>query len=174
MDIVVDTTDRPPAFDAAVIRYIPALKALSVKIAAHHEREDLVADTLAYAFRAWRNFRLDDKGGYRGIYTWLTLNMRSILQTQNRRIKRPVFGGDAYEHACRRVGSPAGQLDAIIARQAISMLEGRDGEAVLRIAMGDSLEEVGISMGVCRERARQLGERGRARLARRIGRAHAV
>ena len=60
----------------------------------------------------------------------------------------------------------ARQEDIVCARQVVDALTGRDGDVVLRHAMGDTLEEIGAGMGITRERARQIEARGRAAVMR--------
>lgn len=161
---------RPAAFDAAVLSYMGALKQLSTKLyQSRADREDIVNDTLARAFSSWRNFRLDDEGGYRGMYNWLTLNMRSIAQDKRRR-KVPNLVSDQMDLIARTKGYEAPQLNALCAKDDLAKLRrNRAGRAILRLACGETLREVGKRYRVSGERIRQIADPERARFAKRIG-----
>ena len=60
--------------------------------------------------------------------------------------------------------TPPNQLDFAELSQALRRISGRDGEALLRLAMGDELADVADDFGVSRERARQLAARQRSKL----------
>lgn len=163
-------TERPTAFDAAVLSYMGALKRLSTKLyQSRADREDIVNDTLAWAFARWQNFRLDDEGGYRGMYNWLTLNMRALAQTKRRR-KAPKLVSDQLDIIADTKGYAAPQLDALCAKDDLAKLRrNRAGRAILRLACGETLREVGKRYRVSGERIRQITDPERARFAKRIG-----
>lgn len=160
---------RPAAFDKAVMAYMPALTKLARKLTnTADEREELVQDTMAYVFSHWTNFRGEPGAPRNGMYNWLTLNMRSIMQGKrsvaaNARKNMPR----ASEFAASLLGKPANQEDIVYANQVVRRLSyTRDGRMLVRIGGGETLNEVAGRRGIGRERVRQLTERARERLVK--------
>lgn len=77
-------------------------------------------------------------------------------------------GGDDYlqDWLC----TPATQLEYAELSSVLGRLSGtRDSQALVRLAMGDELQDVAVDFGVSRERVRQLAERERNRLRKAVG-----
>ncbi|MDK4727442.1 sigma-70 family RNA polymerase sigma factor [Rhizobium phaseoli] len=165
-----DAPARPAEFDVRLMNYFPHLRRLAHKLTnSASEREDLLQDSIAYILTNWGKFRPDG-----GFYNWITFMMRNVAQEkrrkERRRSKHMTTTND--ERAMAAVAVPPNQLDTIELREALECIpEGRDGEIVMRRAMGDTLVEIGADLGVGRERARQLEERGLAVLRKRVRRA---
>lgn len=167
--------DRPAEFDSKLLEYKPGMHNLAKKLTARHNpryrtseaRNDLVTDTIVYCLDNWRNYRAD--GGW---WNWIYWAMRGVIKARVdrdnvRRGVETVHNEVQYEHA----STPATQMDYAELSAVLGQLTGgRDSEALLRRAMGDSLEEIGADMGISRERVRQLVERERAGLVKRTGR----
>ncbi len=86
----------------------------------------------------------------------------------NQRIKKRVN----FVHNDRQMETahvPADQERAVIAKDILDRATGREGAILLRRGMGFSLEEIGIDIGLCRERVRQLEDKGRSRLRKACG-----
>ncbi|WP_157814387.1 sigma-70 family RNA polymerase sigma factor [Rhizobium sullae] len=161
---------RPASFDQRLIDHLPYIqKIASLCVRGADEREELVADSITYVLGSWQNFRPDGS-----FHKWLGYMVRGIATEKKRRFyrrakhMRQVEGEMALENAA----TLPNQFHAVELAEAISnMPAGRDGEVVMRRAMGDTLTEVGVHFGVGRERARQIEERGLATLRRRVRRA---
>ncbi|MBZ9984961.1 hypothetical protein LB521_27895 [Mesorhizobium sp. BR-1-1-8] len=160
---------RPEEFDRRVMAYLPALKKLARKLAnTNDERDELVQDTLAYVFGAWRNFRGDPSEPKNGMYNWLTLNMRSIAQGKRRvaanaRKNMPIQD----DTVLMGMSTPARQENITYANQVVRRLShSRDGRMLVRIGGGELLRDVAAKRGIGGERVRQLTERARARLVK--------
>lgn len=165
-----DNTARPAAFDAAVMAYLPGLKKLAARMVPREYRDDLVTDTIMYVLERWRNFRGDYTSARGGLWNWLQWNMRGVVSNQavtaksrKRRASFVPMDGHVYHLA-----TPATQHASAEAREAIDRIDGRDGDVLLRRAMGFGLEEIGADIGVTRERVRQLEVKARARLKKRM------
>ena len=165
-----DAPARPAEFDARLMNYFPHLRRLAHKLTnSASEREDLLHDSIAYILTNWGKFRPDG-----GFYNWITFMMRNVAQEKRRKERRRSkhMTTTHDERAMASVAVLPNQLDTIELREALNcMPEGRDGEIVMRRAMGDTLVEIGADLGVGRERARQLEERGLALLRKRVRRA---
>jgi DNA-directed RNA polymerase specialized sigma24 family protein len=160
-------TKRPEAFDAAVMAYIPGLKKLARKLTNTADaRDELVQDTMVYAFSHWTNFRNDPPAPKNGMYNWLTLNMRSIAQGK-RQVAANAKKNMPREPLSALVASatPASQENIVYANQIVRRLSRtREGRMLVRIGSGETLIEVGKRRGLCHERVRQLTERARESL----------
>ena len=155
--------DRPAEFDSRLLEYRPGMCKLARKLTARHNRryrtkealDDLVTDTVIYCLDNWRNYRED--GGW---WNWIYWAMRGVLKAQMdrhnvRRCVEPVDNELQYEMAV----TPATQMDyAELSETLRNLSGGRDSEALLRLAMGDTLAEVGADMGVSTERVAAVGK----------------
>jgi len=157
--------NRPPAFDSALLAYQPGMRRLASKLGYRgSDAADLVTDTIAYCLEHWTNFR----GATDKMWNWIYWQMRGIVK--NSRSKRRVMmvvAGQAYENA----ETSANQVDVAHAGQVVSLLAGRAGDMTIRLAMGDTLEEIARQHGVSRERVRQIVEKERERVRGLLGEA---
>jgi|GEM_PF-2490092 len=163
MPLVAENDNRPPAFDSALLAYQPGMRRLASKLGYRgSEAVDLVTDTIAYCLEHWTNFHGDlDK-----MWNWIYWQMRGIVKnSRSKKRLEMVPEGRAYEIA----ETSANQADVAHAGQVVSLLAGRSGDMIMRLAMGDTLEEIARQHGVSRERVRQIVEKERARLLVLIG-----
>lgn len=155
-----DNNQRPAAFDAHVMAYLPALKKLARKITStEDDREELLQDTLEHAFSSWRNYRPDGS-----MHKWLTLSMRSLAQRNRRRAATSSHGalGDWDKPVA------ANQEDIAYANGIIRTLtRTREGRMLVWRGRGDTLGEIGKRRGIGTTRVQQLVDKARARLAAR-------
>lgn len=145
--------ERPKEFDDRVTAYLPGLRALAKRISS--EPDELVSDTLIYAFKNWKSFRPDG-----AFWAWISLNMRSISQQRAKRNRL---------HTCRvdlamLVPTPARQEHAVDLRRVRENLNYRAGICLLRHASGETYREIAADLGVSYERVHQLCDVARARL----------
>ena len=150
--------NRPPSFDAALIAYMPGMRRLASKLGYRGaESDDLVTDTIAYCLERWTNFH----GQTDKMWNWIYWQMRGIdKNSRSRKRLQMVPEGRAYEIA----ETSANQADVAHACHVVSLLAGRAGDMTMRLAMGDTLEEIAKQHGVSRERVRQIVEKERGRL----------
>lgn len=150
---------RPAEFDARVMAYVPGLRNLANKLGLRGEAaEDLVTDTIIEALERWQNYR---EGG--GFWNWLYWTMRG--KHTNARDKRQLPMTDkSLEDVDYLLGSRATQEGYAELSKVLSNMTGRKGAVPLRRAMGETLQEIGETIGVGRERVRQIEEGERARL----------
>lgn len=145
--------ERPKEFDDRVLAYMPGLRALAKRISS--EPDELVSDTLIYAFKNWKSFRPDG-----AFWAWISLNMRSISQQRAKRNRL---------HTCRvdlamLVPTPARQEHAVDLEKVRKKLNNRVGRVLLRHASGESMREIGVDMGIGKESVRHICNVARARL----------
>lgn len=157
--------NRPLAFDSALLAYQPGMRRLASKLGYRGpEADDLVTDTVAYCLEHWTNFH----GETDKMWNWIYWQMRGIVKnSRSKKRLEMVPEGRAYEIA----ETSANQADVAHAGQVVSLLAGRSGDMIMRLAMGDTLEEIARQHGVSRERVRQIVEKERARLLVLIGEA---
>jgi RNA polymerase sigma factor (sigma-70 family) len=157
-----DNVPRDPEFDRKLLAYEPAIRKMARRIAKHDDAtEELFQQAMLLMLRRHTNCRLEM------FWTWASFNVRNAAQefiiynsTQSRSadvrsldtFEELPFGVDATQHK-------NAELSAVIGN-----LRGREGEMVLRHAMGDTLDEIGQDYGIGKERVRQLIERERLRL----------
>jgi len=159
-------TNRPPEFDAAVMKYMPMLRNLAVRYVPAGRREDTIQDALAYAFEHWSSFRGDyARGG--GFASWLRWQFRSITTGHKRKKRLRIAYGDRADRALRTATAMDDHGMALVAKDILRRItSGRKGGVLLRRGMGDSLAEIGADLGVSRERVRQIVVEARDELAR--------
>ncbi|WP_065091472.1 sigma-70 family RNA polymerase sigma factor [Rhizobium leucaenae] len=156
------TTARPPEFDARLMAYYSHLKRRAYKLTNNKsEQEELPQDTIAYILGHWESFRPDG-----GFYNWIILCMRHVAQNKRRReeVRSRYAPTTNDERAMLSHPVPADQEDYADLSRTLADMNSRNGGALLRRAMGDTLDEIGARLGVGRERARQITEKERARL----------
>lgn len=170
--------DRPAWYDAKLVSYAPFARKCAHRLAPDDDVDDIVQDFYVDACRKWASY--DDTYAFG---TWVFQVVRNVVQARrsyhaaSKRGARAVSidvvvrmdnGGSSDEFVTERrcMAVPPNQHDYAELSAVLGQLTGRGGHVVLRQAMGDTLVEIGAKMGVTCERARQLAERERARLAR--------
>jgi RNA polymerase sigma factor (sigma-70 family) len=145
--------NRPAAFDARLMEYMPGLTVLARKLTrSPKEREDLVTDTIIYCLAHWTSYR---EGG--GFWNWLYWSMRGVLSARRDAAGRQlvvVDDADGRLLAGRHVD--ATQIVHMELVQTLETMNTRAGNIVIRRAMGDTLGEIGADLGVKAERVRQI------------------
>ncbi|WP_100961026.1 sigma-70 family RNA polymerase sigma factor [Bosea sp. FBZP-16] len=154
--------NRPASFDQAMLAYLPSLANLAKKLrptASRQDREDLVQATLCKAFETWRSYRTD-----KSPYTWLRFIMRSQSRDDLERRQKAADFKLRLPGVSVTITEPnqehAADL-ALVADQIAPDLR----EDMLDMAAGALLAEPAARRGITRERARQMFERERERLA---------
>lgn len=157
-----DNNSRPASFDAAVLQWIPLLRKLAARFESREQdREDLVQETIATALHRWASFKPDGK-----MSGWLMYQMRERCQAARARNKY----ANAVSLDDDTTATPQTQEGTIVARQALEALnDNRAENALVRLAMGDTLEEVGATIGLSGERVRQITTTARRQFGKRVG-----
>lgn len=157
------TQSRPAEFDARVMQYYPHLRRLSFKLTRNvNEQEELLHDTIAHLLENWTKFRPDG-----GFYNWITFMMRYLAQENRRKVRRRANRAPTVndEKAMAAAATDPNQFDSAALREALSHLpQSRDGQVLIRRAMGDTLVEIAADYGISNERARQIESQERKRL----------
>ncbi|PDT76949.1 sigma-70 family RNA polymerase sigma factor [Sinorhizobium sp. BJ1] len=157
-------TDRPAWYDQKVIDYMPFIKRLAYKARRRGGADDLAQDIYVAAMNRWRIYRDDYKFG-----TWIVLVARHVIGDQRQKAGRMKRTVDLVDLDKCVASTPATQLDYAELSETLRRLSGtRDSDVLMRIAMGDELAEIGADYGISKERVRQLGERERGRLRKRV------
>ena len=158
--------ERPAAYDAQVVAYQPFIRRLANKAYRNGNADDLAQEITMEALRRWRVYSDRYKFG-----TWLVQVARNVVAAAGKRSATKMRAGkhisinrsgveDSRHNAAPPSQDDYAELSAVLRRVSGT----RDGEALVRIAMGEELSEIAAEFGVSRERVRQLAERGRARL----------
>ncbi|XHE12424.1 sigma-70 family RNA polymerase sigma factor [Agrobacterium deltaense] len=162
MHAVNDNSPRNPEFDRKLLAYQPALRKLARRIAKHDDAaEELFQQAMLLMLRRHTNCRIET------FWTWASFCVRNAAQEhikQNSAVKRSanVCSLTAFE---KMPGSTApSQEDGADLFHVISLLNGRSGKMVLRLAMGETLEAIGKDYGIGKERVRQLVVKERLRV----------
>lgn len=155
-------TARPASFDAMLVDYRPGLARLAHRLGYFGEAGDyLVLDTIAHCLANWQRFRPD--GGAWGYVSW---QMRNLARNRRPAMKRErMFVEDPDGRIAAIAATAPTQEHAVDLRRAVAALDSRGGRVAVRVAMGETFEEVGASMGVTRQRAKQLADDALARVA---------
>jgi RNA polymerase sigma factor (sigma-70 family) len=172
---------RPASFDAAVMQWLPLMRKLAYRFERNEQdREDLVQDTLASALHLWGSYNPEFK-----MAGWLAYQMRSQVKKKRRmqgRVPTTSLDGIQDKAESDESHSPkfarslsvfathATQEGAASARSCLAALsDSRGDNALVRLAAGDTLAEIGDGLGVSRERVRQITDVARGRFAKRVG-----
>lgn len=154
---------RPDWYDEKVTEYMPFIRKLANKAYRNGNADDLAQDVALMALRKWRSYRTEYKFG-----TWLVwvtraaVSDRKTIATAKKRAAVHV-GLDRGKY----IATPAPQHDYAELSDALRHLSaGRNGDILVRIAMGAELSELADEYGISRERARQIGEQERRKLRR--------
>lgn len=150
--------NRPASFDDSIMAYRPGMSNLARKLGCRgEERNDLVTDTIVYCLENWQNFHGDTSK----MWNWIYWQMRGVIS--NKRDKRKLEVVDSQFHYDSAT-TPPSQLDYAELSDTLRRMAGREGDVLMRRAMGFKLREVGKQMGISTERVRQIEEQARAGL----------
>lgn len=159
--------NRPAEIDARIMQYLPGLNVLARKLTRNaEEREDLVTDTIIYCLRNWRSYREDG-----GFYNWMYWSMRGVLSLRRDATRRRLAIVEDPEGRLMALrGTAPTQMDHVELTQTLAAMSERGGGVVIRRAMGDGLAEIGVDLGLCKERVRQIEEKELTALRRKTRR----
>lgn len=143
------TNERPAEFDAQLLDAVPFLRYYVRRLAPAAEHDDIIQETLAEAMRRWSSYRPD--GAFKH---WLTFIMRSSARVRRKPIPRPPSLPPA---------SPTQEHSVDIGR-ALGLVPPREREVIVAHAQGYTMGEIGLTMGITKQRAHQLMQAGRKRL----------
>lgn len=153
--------NRPASFDRMLLDHMDALRR-RVQRMTRHDTEEVVADTVELALRRWANFD-PAKGTF---YNWLVWQARDAVRTY-RQVTEKVWDAEKQVEA-PHVGVAPVQADHAQLSSVLAHLSGiKNGEVLLRRAMGDTLMEIANDRGCSQERVRQVEKEARAKLRRR-------
>lgn len=156
-------TQRPADFDAMLVRYMPGMRKMASRLGFTGDEADyLVLDTIARCLANWRNYRPGPSA-----WSYLYWTMRGVTSRRKRELanRNRLFVHDPDgRHAAGLALAPT-QEHAVDLKRAVEALDSRGGHIAVRVAMGETFEEVGSSIGVSRQRAKQLSDRAVARVA---------
>jgi len=159
-----DNDQRPAEYDAALVRYQNLMRKKANMYVGRDKADDLVADTCLRALRRWRMYNPAYNMG-----TWLLVLMRNVMHDQKNAANALMRRGRTVDADNIVISSQPNQEQLTELSQVMSALpDGREGEILLRLAMGEELAEVGVDYGISRERVRQLGEKARNSLRKRL------
>lgn len=154
-------TDRPAEFDRRLLSHLPLLQRLAQKYVHPNEREDAVQDAYLYALSAWRKFIPE-----RSFYKWLIWQFRHACTNRKNRHNSYNKCNAAVIGSAQTSTAPQ-QENIVEARQVINMLTGtRDGDILVKRAMGMGINELAPQYGVKRSRIGQLADQARERITR--------
>ena len=162
-----DNNPRSPEFDRKLLAYEPALRRLARKITRNEDAADeLFQSAMVVMLRRHRECRLDT------FWTWAVMCVRGTAQdfirtnsTKSRTAE--VCSLSAFEEVPG--STEPSQEDGADLSRVISMLEGRNGTMLMRMAMGDTLESIGSDHGLTKQRVCQIVEKERGRVRALMG-----
>lgn len=173
MNTTTAAATRPQWYDDKLIAYMPFARKCARKLAGSDDIEEVMQDAYADALNRWAMYDQAYSFG-----TFISQLVRNSVQNRKAyRMKKKRSGGslsldDRQDAGMKKnwLSVAATQDDHAELSCVLRHLSGtRDSEALMRRAMGEDFVEIGADMGICRERARQLVERERAKLRKLTG-----
>lgn len=182
-----DNTARPEWYDKLLVDYLPFARKCANRMRGNDDADEIVQDFYVDACNRWAAY---DRENYKfGTWVWQLIrnavyNRRARAKAKKRSAKeysldKSIYGsagdGPDFETGADKdwhdvTGSPPHQIEYAELSAVLAKLSGtRDSDALMRLAMGDELQDVAVDMGISRERVRQLAERERARLRKVVG-----
>jgi RNA polymerase sigma factor (sigma-70 family) len=152
--------NRPASYDQQLQEHAALVRRLARKIS-YRDADDVAQDIMLCAVRTHKH--RDERYPFS---TWLHVVAGNVrveryrASTTNMRAGVTVADDTEHEGAVQ----PSQHIQAELAEVLRTLSGTRDGEALVRLAMGDKLEEVAADFGVSRERVRQLAQRARQSL----------
>ncbi len=157
-----DNHPRPDGFDAALEKQLPVLRRYARRLAKTSDAaEELLQEAVADILRRAHTCRMET---FKTWSNWAVYGTYSTMAKRKSRLKRTANVASMSALAEFDVGTKSSQQESAELSSVLGLLKGRDGEMTLRVAMGETLEEIGRDYGLGRERVRQLVERERARV----------
>ena len=154
--------NRPAEFDAQLVRYLPGLRALALRLRPStppDEREDLVNSTVLKALENWHKYRTGASP-----FPWLSLLMRGIARDEldkAKALKRTathMLGAEFQAHL-------PSQEHAADVRMVMSQITPGLRAEFVEIAMGTPCAHLAAGRGVTKQRMDQIIWAERHRLA---------
>lgn len=177
-----DNTPRPEWYDKLLVDYLPFARKCANRMRGNDDADEIVQDFYVDACNRWAAY---DHENYKfGTWVWQLIRNAVYNRRNYRRAKMRVGSewsidtditndGAAGTDLFRKSWMPqteANQHDYAELSLVLSKLSGtRDSTALVRLAMGDELQDVAVDFGISRERVRQLAERERERLRKAVG-----
>lgn len=158
---------RPQWYDDKLIAHMPLAHKCAYRMASDDDHDEVLQDFYEAAIRKWDAFDADNFK----FATWVYIVMRNVCQARRRARRSASRTGTTVEIndiaviGASALTTPATQQGCAELSEVIRRLTGtRDSEAIVRVAMGETMSEVGQTMGITRQRVLQLIERERAAL----------
>lgn len=156
-------TTRPASYDQKLVDYLPFFRRCANRLAYNDDADEIVQDAYVDGLNRWHMY---DAENYK-FGTWVFQLVRCAAS--NRRVKaRAKKRAGVSVQIEDMVGHPStlpNQLDYAELSAVLRRLSGtRDSDALMRVAMGEELDDVGAGYGVSKQRVFQLCQRERARL----------
>lgn len=158
-----DNHPRPDGFDAALEKQLPVLRRYARRLAETSDAaEELLHEAVADILRRAHTCRMET---FKTWSNWAVYGAYSTMAKARNRLKRNACLVSTSAFSELPGGVSSSQQESAELSEVLGLLKGRDGAMTLRVAMGETLEEIGRDYGVGRERVRQLVERERARVS---------
>lgn len=153
--------ERPASFDRLLLDHMDALRRRVGRMT-RHDTDEVVANTVELALRRWSNFDAS-RGTF---YNWLVWQARDAVRNY-RQVTEQVWEAELQAEA-PHVGVDPVQADHAQLSSVLAHLSGiKNGDVLMRRAMGDTLMEIANDRGCSQERVRQIEGEVRRKLRRR-------
>ncbi|KIQ05048.1 hypothetical protein RU07_02290 [Agrobacterium tumefaciens] len=158
-----DNHPRPDGFDAALEKQLPVLRRYARRLAKTSDAaEELLHEAVADILRRAHTCRMET---FKTWSNWAVYGVFSTMAKARTTQKRTANVVSTSAFSELPGSAKSSQHESAELSSVLGLLRGREGDMTLRVAMGETLEEIGRDYGLGRERVRQLVERERARVS---------
>jgi len=161
--------NRPPEFDALLVRYLPGLTNLAARLTRydHQKRDDLINDAVLFILANWQKFR-----GV-GFHGWASLLMRDCARNMRKRDTKHSASSESLDTVTEwQVAVPPTQEHAVELAQVMAYVDTmppRRALVVRMLAAGYTGADIAPILGVTRAAASESYRRSQRELAERFG-----
>lgn len=161
-----DNTERPRSYDELVQKYERLIKRIAKQYGRSYDTEEFEQDIYVDLYRRWAQYNPAYSFG-----TWICLCSKNVAMSRKQRKNSLMRKGVHVDiNDVETLSYPCGQEQAVELAEVLRAVSGdRKTDILFRVAAGEELIRIGEEYGIGKERVRQLVEKERALIRKRLG-----